>query len=273
MRVIVASSRSIDDEDLVARAVAGSGFPITEVVSGVARGLDGLGERHGITVRRFRADWRRHGRGAGRVLNEAMAGYADALVAVHAGSPGTADMIRRMRAAGKPVREVVVAADPNARRPLVPPAPHEIPIGRRTFTMIEWEVPGVLARTCRPGYDDGRRVAVSGPVISAWCAAARAAGVRSILCLLAPEHLDLYAGLSRGGLLGTYQAWGFAVAHLPAADHKRPPLDAGELDRAWEAFRALPKPVLVHCSAGIDRTGAAVAHILAMRGAGASPES
>ena len=84
--------------------------------------------------------------------------------------------------------------------------------------------------------------------------------LRSILCLLADEHLDLYSGLP-GGLLDYYRTRGFMVAHVPVADHKTPPLNDAELDHVWKAFRDLPKPVLAHCSAGVDRTGAAIKNI------------
>lgn len=44
MKVIVAGSRWIDNYDVVKQAIEESGFEITEVVSGVARGADTLGE-------------------------------------------------------------------------------------------------------------------------------------------------------------------------------------------------------------------------------------
>ena len=105
LSVIVAGSRSILDclspagqRRIVAEAIDESGFPVAEVVSGTARGVDQLGEdwadEHGIPVERFPADWDTHGRSAGPIRNEEMAEYADALVAIHVNdSRGTADMI------------------------------------------------------------------------------------------------------------------------------------------------------------------------------------
>lgn len=106
MRVIVAGSRTITDAALVARAIAASGFEVTELVSGCEpHGVDALGEawaaERGIPVRRFPAPWKALGRRAGPVRNEAMARYAEALVAVWDGhSPGTRDMIVRAGAHG-----------------------------------------------------------------------------------------------------------------------------------------------------------------------------
>ena len=71
------------------------GLPIEEVVSGGAKGVDSGGESwaesRGIPVKRFLADWKRYGRGAGPKRNLAMAKYADA-VALFPGGKGTASM-------------------------------------------------------------------------------------------------------------------------------------------------------------------------------------
>ncbi len=42
MKVIIAGSRSINDYRLVERAVADSGFDVTEIVSGCSKGVDTL---------------------------------------------------------------------------------------------------------------------------------------------------------------------------------------------------------------------------------------
>lgn len=107
MKVIVAGSRDITDIEKVANAIELSGFQVTEVVSGTARGVDLLGENWArykdIPVKRFPADWDKHGKAAGMIRNAQMAEYADALVAVWDGlSRGTKNMIETMRKTGKP---------------------------------------------------------------------------------------------------------------------------------------------------------------------------
>lgn len=98
MRVIVAGSRDIVDQIHVSKAIIDSGFEVTELVSGAARGVDRLGEAwaraNKIPIRRFPAYWELHGRAAGYLRNEDMAEHSDALVAVWDGkSRGTGHMI------------------------------------------------------------------------------------------------------------------------------------------------------------------------------------
>ena len=99
MKVIIAGSRGITDIKLVEEAIRDSGFEITEVVSGCARGVDSLGESwaatHGISVKKFPAKWEENGKKAGYLRNIEMAKYADALIAIWAdSSPGTKHMIK-----------------------------------------------------------------------------------------------------------------------------------------------------------------------------------
>ncbi len=105
MKVIVAGSRTITDPQVIAAAINHSGFRITEVVSGCARGVDQLGEawarsQH-IPVKQFPANWDQHGKRAGYLRNEQMSRYADALVAIWDGiSSGTKHMIDSARERG-----------------------------------------------------------------------------------------------------------------------------------------------------------------------------
>jgi YspA, cpYpsA-related SLOG family len=108
MKTIIAGSRSIQNPIVLRRAVKQSGFSITEVVSGGAKGVDQLGEAWAkanfIALQRFPANWDAYGKGAGMIRNEQMANYADQLIAIWDGkSPGTGHMIGIMRQRGKPV--------------------------------------------------------------------------------------------------------------------------------------------------------------------------
>jgi len=105
VKVIIAGSRSIVDKEVVERAVRESGFRITEVISGGARGVDALGEEIardlGVPVQRFLPAWDVYGKAAGAIRNEAMAKVADALIAVWDGkSGGTRNMMWQARRRG-----------------------------------------------------------------------------------------------------------------------------------------------------------------------------
>lgn len=84
---------------------------ITAVRHGGARGADSLAglwaTDHGYPEQVYPADWAKLGKAAGPMRNQAMvdAGGVVAVVAFP-GGPGTADTVRRARAAGLPVWEV-----------------------------------------------------------------------------------------------------------------------------------------------------------------------
>jgi hypothetical protein len=113
MKVIIAGSRGITQLSHVNKAIRESGFDITTVVSGGARGVDALGElwaeQNSKTVVRFPADWEKYGKRAGYLRNEQMAGFADALIAVWDGtSKGTQHMINLAQKQGIKVHVEIV---------------------------------------------------------------------------------------------------------------------------------------------------------------------
>lgn len=109
MRVIVAGSRTLTDAKLVERAIRESGFEITELISGHAKGADRLAEAWAqnqvppIPIRKFPAAWEKLGSAAGPIRNRAMAEAAEALVCLWDGqSPGSRNMILEAKQRGLP---------------------------------------------------------------------------------------------------------------------------------------------------------------------------
>lgn len=101
MRVVIAGSRDITNYEVVVKAVVTSGFDITTVISGTARGVDMLGEeyanRNNLKVERYPAQWNVNGKfdkSAGYKRNAIMVQIADAVIAIWDGvSPGTKSTI------------------------------------------------------------------------------------------------------------------------------------------------------------------------------------
>jgi hypothetical protein len=98
MKVIIAGGRTITDYSLVLSALAESEFIPTEIVSGMAPGVDTLAiqyaRENNLPLAEFHADWNKHRRAAGPIRNRQMAEYGDALIAIWDGeSRGTKNMI------------------------------------------------------------------------------------------------------------------------------------------------------------------------------------
>jgi len=113
MKVIIAGGRDFNDYDLLCRKtdIILSRQDEIEIVSGVAKGADKLGERYanerGYPIKRFPPDWNHHGNRAGFIRNEDMALYADALILFWDGrSRGSQNMLKIGSVIGLKIRIV-----------------------------------------------------------------------------------------------------------------------------------------------------------------------
>ena len=107
------------------------------------------------------------------------------------------------------------------------------------------------------------------PEVQRWVERVKTLGIRSILSLLMDEQNEKYyirggLDLHPEGLHGYYQSQGFEFMQIPLTDYQPPSED--EKGRILRAFDQMPKPVLLHCSAGIDRTSPVAAYIVEVRG-------
>lgn len=142
-----------------------------------------------------------------------------------------------------------------------------------------WAIPGELACTHRPlrhhpRFGGSRRNLpnAASTALVQWVDRVLEAGFRSIISLMHPKEIAHYAALDLGAsdLLGFYKAKGLEVCSIPWDDPAHRPEDdrsnfKEELVRiqveALRCFQRLPKAVLLHCSAGIDRSSPVAAFI------------
>jgi hypothetical protein len=120
MRLLIAGSRDISDynvlQEHINHVLKDIPRPVTEVISGTARGVDRLGEQwatnFNIPIRKMPADWDKYQKAAGMIRNRDMAELCDCAVIVWDGkSRGTMGMISELKRLGKPYYLVIMEGD------------------------------------------------------------------------------------------------------------------------------------------------------------------
>lgn len=149
--------------------------------------------------------------------------------------------------------------------------------------ILHWVIPGELACGQRPlrhhalyGGSGKNIEPAAAPLVKKWAAHLQLLGIRSIISLMHARDLSYYERLDLGAstLLDFYKAQGFEVVHLPWEDPHHSKTSPDEVHKtlvairkeALQAYNRLPKPVLVQCSAGIDRTAPVAAYISMLSG-------
>lgn len=113
MRVLVCGGRNFQDAALLNATLDNLHAldEITLVIHGAARGADTLagrwGAKNNIRVDAYPAHWDEHGKAAGPIRNGEMLRWSRPdMVVAFPGDVGTADMVKKARAAGVTVMEV-----------------------------------------------------------------------------------------------------------------------------------------------------------------------
>lgn len=114
MKVIISGSRTYNDKTLIWKTLDESKFPITELISGGAQGVDLIGEEwahsKNIPVKTYKPHYAiENPKYAPLIRNADMAQVGEALIAIWKdNSRGTAHMIKCMTDLGKPVEVIKV---------------------------------------------------------------------------------------------------------------------------------------------------------------------
>ena len=124
---------------------------------------------------------------------------------------------------------------------------------------IQWAIPGVLARSSRPGNPAEEVIPED---VEEWIRRARWLGIRTIISFLTDAEVEAYYSSLKIPLHQAYELAGFTVLRLPLDDPWNEADNQAALAELLAALPQLPSPWLVHCSAGVDRTGFAVRHLV-----------
>jgi hypothetical protein len=116
---------------------------------------------------------------------------------------------------------------------------------------FRWVIDGELVRGPRPR----NRNKWAGQVSTA-----TVYGIQSVICLLDQNQLRFYEQLPLG-LVSYYRQNGLITEHIPVRLQPHIVLDRIQREKLWKAYKRLPKPIIVHCSAGRMRTHKVVLYL------------
>jgi len=103
--------------------------------------------------------------------------------------------------------------------------------------------------------------------IASWISEVKEEGIRSIICLLDEKQLRPYLHAVPEGLVEYYKQSGFDVYSVPTEDGGDAYLWPDEIDEICKGYDEMEKPVLIHCSAGVERSPLAASKIKERMGA------
>jgi len=144
--------------------------------------------------------------------------------------------------------------------------------------LLVWVIPGKLATAQRP-LRHHPQYAGSGaiipkqatPLLVSWASAIRDSGIASIISFMHERDRRCYSELDlhAADINQFFEKQGFKVARIPWEDPHHSRADARTKRKNFErcrtealrAFDSLPKPVLLQCSSGIDRSAPVAAYI------------
>lgn len=151
--------------------------------------------------------------------------------------------------------------------------------------VLVWVIPGKLACAHRPlrKHPDycGSQVDLpsdAAPLVLAWVRRIKHEGIQSVIAIMGDKELAHYhlTDIGASGLLDLYEKEGLAVRRINWEDPAHPAVSVGlpydeQLEQAraaaLDAFDAFPKPMLIHCSSGIQRSSPVAAFIFVHRSA------